>query len=291
VHLGLVAVQLMFASFSVVGKIALRQVPAMGLAAVRVSLASAVFLAVWALRFREPIARRELAELALYALFGIVANQLLFLGGLARTSATHAAVLGASIPVFTAAVAVGLGRERATARKLGGLGLALLGALALTGASGLDAGGGRALVGDLMILLNSLCYAVYLVISRHLLARLRPMTVVTFVYCLGTLGILPIGGAAFLRVGETLTPATWAAIAFIVAFPTVGAYLLNAMALRSAPASLVAIYIYLQPVIGALLAMAVLGERPGPLTLVAAALIFAGIWLVTLDARRGSAAA
>ncbi|RDJ94220.1 hypothetical protein B4Q13_16160, partial [Lacticaseibacillus rhamnosus] len=48
---------------------------------------------------------------------------LLFIEGLKRTTATNAVVLGASIPVFTVAVALLLGRERATLTKLLGLGL------------------------------------------------------------------------------------------------------------------------------------------------------------------------
>ena len=52
------------------------------------------------------------------------------------------------------------------------------------------------------------------------------------------------------------------------------------------PASLVAIYIYVQPVVGALMAARALGERPSTSTFVGGALIGAGIWLVTREARR-----
>jgi drug/metabolite transporter (DMT)-like permease len=295
-HLALVAVQLMFASFGVVGKIALRELPATGLAAVRVLGATAVFAAVWSLRARERVTTRQLAELAVYAFFGIVANQLLFIGGLSRTTATHALVLASSIPVFTVGVAVVLGRERATPRKLVGLALALAGALSLTAAPLLlggraqgaaDAAPAAMLVGDAMITLNSLSYAIYLVLSRRLLVELQPLTVMTFAYGFGMVGILPFGLGPLAAAAPHLHAGTWAAVAWIVAFPTVGAYLLNAIALRSVPASLVAIYIYLQSVVGALLAAAALGERPGRVTFVCAAAIFVGIWLVTRETRGG----
>jgi drug/metabolite transporter (DMT)-like permease len=61
--------------------------------------------------------------------------------------------------------------------------------------------------------------------------------------------------------------------------PTVGAYLLTQIALRRAEPSLVATYIYLQPILAALGAMAILGERPGARTATAAALIFGGVFL------------
>src|SRR4051812_39001206 len=117
-HGALIAVQLFFASFGVVAKIALRETPPTGLAAIRVAVAAAVFLLVWSLRFRERVSSHDLGRLAIYAFFGVTANQLLFIAGLARTSATHAVVLGASIPVFTVGVAVLVGRERATSLKV-----------------------------------------------------------------------------------------------------------------------------------------------------------------------------
>ena len=73
-------------------------------------------------------------------------------------------------------------------------------------------------------------------------------------------------------------------------FPTVSSYLLNAFALRAVPATLVAIYVYVQPVAGTLLAWLWLNERLAPATALAALLIFAGIWLVSRDAHRARAA-
>ena len=302
VHLALLAVQIFFASFSPVGKIVLREVPPVGLAAIRVTLAALVFAAAWLwvtlVTGAERVAWRDLLRLALYAFFGIIANQLLFLAGLSRTSATSAVVLGSSIPVFTVAVAVVMGRERATRWKLAGLGIALGGALLLTGHAALAGSGHTALAGNLLILTNCLSYSIYLVISRDILARIRPLTAMTMVFVFGAIGIdlfLFAGGAlglldvsvpSLLDAAPHYSANTWRALAYIVVFPTVGAYLLNAVALRAVPASLVATYIYVQPVVGAALAAVLLGERPGLSTLLAATLIFAGVGLVNWDAAR-----
>jgi drug/metabolite transporter (DMT)-like permease len=61
--------------------------------------------------------------------------------------------------------------------------------------------------------------------------------------------------------------------------PTVAAYLLKAWALRYADSSLVAAYTYVQPVLATLLGAMFLGETMHPIVLVAAAMIFAGVWL------------
>lgn len=286
VHLALIAVQIMFASLSVVGKLALRELSPFALICARVSAATLILVvARRLLRPGERVAARDLPELALYALFGVVANMLLFISGLERTTATNAVVIGATIPVFTVGVAVALRKEAATLPKLLGLGVAFGGALAIVGAGRFE-GGGRHLVGNLLVVLNSLSFSVYLVISRRLLARYSPMTVVSWVFVFGTLGVLPFGAHGLAAQAPHLSARGWWCVAYIVLFPTVGTYFLNMFALQRVPSSLVAIYIYVQPVVGALLAAAALGERPAAATYVGGALIGCGIWLVTREARR-----
>jgi drug/metabolite transporter (DMT)-like permease len=286
VHGALLAVQLMFASLSIVAKIALREIGPLGLVCARSMTAMVVlFAARLVLAPRERVAPRDLPALAAYGFFGVTANMLLFIEGLARTTATNAIVIGTMIPVFTVGVAVALRREVATQKKLAGLVVACVGALTIVGASRFDPSG-RALVGDLLIVGNSLSFSIYLVISRRILTTYSPMTVVSWTFVFGALGILPFGAHTLAAAAPHLSAQTWTCIGYIVLFPTVGTYFLNTFALQKVPSSLVAIYIYLQPIVGALLAAAALGERPAPSTFAGAALIGLGIWLVTREARR-----
>jgi drug/metabolite transporter (DMT)-like permease len=283
--LALVAVQLMFASLAIVAKIALRELSPFGLICARVVLAALVLVIVREWMGRQPVERRDLPELFAYAFFGVTANMLIFMAGLSRTTATNAVVISATIPVFTVGVAVALRKEAATLGKVIGLGVALVGALTIVGAGRFSGGGGR-LLGNLLVVLNSLSFSIYLVISRRLLAKYQPMTVVTWNFLFGALGVLPFGLGPLLHAAPSLSAHGWLCVVYIALFPTVGSYFLNLFALRRAPASLVAIYIYVQPVLGALMAAAVLGERPGADTFVGGALIGAGIWLVTREVRR-----
>jgi drug/metabolite transporter (DMT)-like permease len=285
VHVALVAVQLMFASLGVVAKLAMRQLPGFGLICARVVIATTILLLARLFMAREKVERRDFLELAVYAFFGVTANMLIFIFGLQRTTATNAIVIGATIPVFTVGVAVVLRQEVATLGKVFGLAVACAGAMVIVGAGRFTGGGGR-LVGNLLVTLNSLSFAVYLVISRRLLAKYHPMTVVSWVFVFGTLGILPFGLLPLVQAAPSLTPATWGCVLFIALFPTVGTYFLNMYALRRAPASLVAIYIYVQPIVGALLAARTLGERPSGDTYLGGLLIGAGIYLVSREARR-----
>jgi drug/metabolite transporter (DMT)-like permease len=70
-------------------------------------------------------------------------------------------------------------------------------------------------------------------------------------------------------------------LAFLILVPTVCAYSLMQIALRRAQSSLVASYIYLQPVFATAAAALLLDERPGGRTAVAALVVFAGVWIST----------
>jgi drug/metabolite transporter (DMT)-like permease len=102
---------------------------------------------------------------------------------------------------------------------------------------------------------------------------------------------LPLGGPALLGDAPRLGPGTWALVVYVVLVATVLTYLANAWALRHAPPAVVATYIFVQPVVAALLAWAVLDEVPSARLGGAAVLVGVGVALVVGSqgnaARRG----
>lgn len=282
VHAALFAVQIAFASLSVVGKVVVRTLEPGALALLRLAGAAAVFGAL-ALARRDPSAPRmpprDVLAIAGCAVLGIFGNQVLFLYGLRLTTAVNATVLVATIPVFTVLSAILLRREPPRAASLVGVGVAFAGALWLVG--GEFALGSAGVAGDLLVLSNSVVYALYLVLVRDLALRYGSIRVVAIGFACGALLALPLGAPALARQAGALDGETWLLVAYVVLVPTVFTYLANAWALRFAPSSLVAIYIYLQPIVAALLAWIVLGEIVRPRVLVTVALVFAGIWIVT----------
>jgi drug/metabolite transporter (DMT)-like permease len=283
VHLALLAVQVAFASLSIVGKRVLEELPPFALVAIRTPSAA---IALWLIAFARRkwrIPMRDVAMLAALAVLGIAGNQLLFIAGLARTTATTAVVLGTTIPVFTVGIAIAAGRERATVMRGLGVALAFGGAIVTIGGGAMA--GGEHLTGDLLIVANSFSYAAYLVLSRPVVVRHDPLVVITWVMTFGALMVLPFGASDAVTHAPAMSTGGWIAIAWIVGAATVGTYALNAWALRHAPASLVATYIYVQPPLAAVMAAIYLGERPGVGTLAGALMICAGIWTVSRAAR------
>ena len=277
VHLALFTAQAGFAVFPVFGKLALTSLSPLVLAGLRV-VAAATLLETYRRTKGDPApARSDRGILFLLALLGVSFNQMLFILGLALTTAVNTAVLTATIPVFTLAVAVLLGRERLTARTLAGLILAFSGALVLLDIRHFD-WSSNFVRGDVMLLANCLSYSFYLVLGRPVMARTPPATATATVFVFGAPLILLCAAPSLLRFSPgAVTPGAWASLAAIVLLCTVIPYLLNSWALARTRASMVALYVFLQPLIGAAASVVVLSEPLTARTLGAAALIFAGL--------------
>ncbi|HEV2146604.1 MAG TPA: DMT family transporter [Longimicrobiaceae bacterium] len=283
VYVVLLLTQVIFATLPVAVKVALRDLSSPSLALLRVVGAALLFVVLQLVLVRERVhTRADYARLALYALLGVVANQLLYITALTMTTATAAQTLQTTGPAATLLIAILLRRETSSRGKWLGIGLAASGALYLVGVE-LTSGSG---VGNLLALLNVVAFSTYLVISRDLVRRYDPLTVITWVFVFGAVGIAPWGAPALLAESGPVSATTWAALAWIIVLPTVLAYYLNVWALQRVESSVVSVYIYLQPVVTAILAGPVLGERLSPRLLPAAGLIFAGVALTAWTGRR-----
>lgn len=285
-HVALVAVQVMFGTWPIIGKIVLRSMSSTSLVGFRICGAAIIFtLLQRKLRELRQLPKRVLAWLALCSLLGVVVNQLLFVKGLSLTTVINATLLSTTIPVFTLAVSIVLGHDRASIRHILGIAVAAAGVVYLVDPWRANFSAQTSL-GNLLIIANSLCYGAYIAVSRNLFKRYGALTVITWIFLIGAIMTLPIAIYAWVVDGlNTVSQESWLAVFYIVLVPTVVAYYLNAWALTWVAPSIVAIYIYLQPLLAFGLAPIVLGESWNSRTLVACALIFAGVAVVTIRSR------
>jgi len=236
-------------------------------------------------RERETIRPSDRKRLVLYGLLGVSFNQILFVLGLSLTTAINTSILTATIPVFTLAAAVLLGREVMSPRAAAGIVFAGAGALALLNAQRFD-WGSDSFRGTLLLLLNCASYSLYLVLSRPILAHYRVDTFTATVFRYGAILIVLAALPDLSRLAWARIPAlAWACLAAVIVFCTAIPYLLNSWALARTHASHVAFYVFLQPLITTALAIAILGEALSGKALLAALLILAGLALTVLPGR------
>lgn len=280
IHATLLVVQLLFSGFHVAGKYVLGELHPLALACLRVGFTTPVLLVLAWRHDRTLPALRDLPHLALLGALGVFLNQVLFLSGLSHTTATNAAILMPSIPVFAAAVGAALGIERIGWRRAAGIGLAVAGALAVLDPTRLTLAD-DATLGNLMVLANTFSYATFLVLQRPVLQRLPWRTVIAWAFLFGSVGIFSVGGRELARVEPAQVPAaTWWAMGYVL-FATLTAYMLNTWAVRRSSPTLVAAYTTLQPLSSAALAALLLGESMGPNAALGFVLIAAGLWVVS----------
>jgi drug/metabolite transporter (DMT)-like permease len=283
------SVSVLFAINYIISKLGMHVFNPLTFAYLRVLAAAIILNSMLRERNAAPLEPGDGRRLVAYSILGVVINQTFFLAGLALTTAHAAAILITTIPIFALAAGILLGRESPTVAKIGGIALSAAGAIVLIGGEGFS-GTTRSLIGDLMIVTNSLSYALYLVFSKPAMARMSARRVISRMFAIAAVVMLPIAAWPMLHEPWRAIPTgAWGSLAFVVAGPTVAAYLMNAWALKYAESSVVAAYTYLQPVFAVILAAIFLQEEIKPIALLAGAMIVAGVYISGTPRLRASA--
>lgn len=281
-HFALIAVQFFFGSAAVLGKFALEAFPSVAIVGFRVGGGALAFYVIRRMRGTMYLDRRShYLYFALFAVFGIILNQLLFFHGLSLTTATNTSLLAVLIPVFAIAVSALVGNDVLSWKKIAGIVLAGGGVVYLIDPRNASFSSATT-QGDIMIILNSLSYAIYVAISKKLISHYGALRSIGWLFIFGSIVNVPIGMYSLSFVDLPSVPYwAWMALAGVIIFPTILAYYWNTWALARVEPSVVAVYVYLQPLIGTTLAITILGEPWNPRIVVAMSLIFAGVYLVT----------
>lgn len=281
-HFALLAVQLFFGASAILGKLALQGFPPVAIVGFRVGGGAIAFYLLQ--RFRGNLRlenKKHYLYFAIFALFGIVLNQFLFFTGLSLTTATNTSLLAVLIPVFAIVVSAAVGNDILTWRKILGIFIAACGVVYLI--DPMKASFSSATTqGDILIILNSLSYAIYLAIAKKLVSHYGALKSIAWLFIFGSFVNVPFGlySLSSVDLGNVGSTA-WLSLAAVIIFPTILAYYWNAWALARVEPSVVAVYVYLQPIIGTVLAITILGEEWKNRLFLAMILIFVGVFLVT----------
>jgi drug/metabolite transporter (DMT)-like permease len=286
-HIALLAVQLMFGSAPILGKFALAVFPSSAIVGFRVGGAALAFCLLQKFRGGFRLDKRShYFYFAGLTCFGVIFNQLLFFKGLSLTTATNTSLLAVTIPVFAILVSAAIGADKLTWLKTFGVVLACAGVVYLIDPARASFSAATT-QGDVLIILNCLSYGIYVAVSKRIITHYGALKSIAWIFMFGCIFCVPFGLASLSAVDlSQVAWQSWLALSAIVTFPTILAYYWNTWALARVEPSVVAVYIYLQPLIGTLLAIFVLAEAWKPRIFPAMALIFTGVFLVTRRRQR-----
>ena len=252
-----------------------------GINVVRVGVSVILF---WFLYLLKPvnihIEKEDRKRLFFCAVTGIAINQLLFLKGLSLTYPIHASLLMLTTPILIVFIAAWILKERIGWMKIAGLALGVAGATVLILGRSASGNGNEVIWGDVMILINAISYTFYFILVKPLMLKYDPIVVIRWIFSIGLFLILPFGWVQFTEIQWPLfTGMDYLIMTLVVFTGTFLAYVFNIYGIKYLGASVAGFYIYTQPVFAAIIAIIFLKETLTMYKLVAAALIFSGVFL------------
>jgi drug/metabolite transporter (DMT)-like permease len=214
----------------------------------RVLGATVLFWVVFSLTGLERIDKVDYPRLIASGLFGVAINQLFFFHGLSLSSAFNSGIIMALNPIMVAILSFFLLKERITILRTLGISIGAAGAILLTllGATGK----GDSSLGDLFLFINSLSYAIYLVIVKPLMKRYKPLTVITWVFTFGLCFVIffPPTIPEFIETNfSTFSVEIVLKISYVIVGVTFLTYLLTMFGLKYLSPTVSSSYIYIQP--------------------------------------------
>lgn len=255
-----------------------------GFIMMRVLAATAMLWLTHLLFIREKVERQDFPRLALCAVFGIAGNQLSFFYGLKLTTPINGALIMLTTPILVLILSIAVFGERLTWLKGGGIAFGLAGALLLilsNQANIPDAP--NPTLGNVLIGVNAAFYAIYLVLAQPLMMKYSPFTTLKWVFLFGTIYVLPFGWGQMMEIQWEGMPShiVWS-IVYVLVFVTYLTYVFNGLAARMVTPSVASAYIYLQPLLASIIAVSVGKDQLTVLMMVAAVLIFVGVYMVSV---------
>ncbi|APS38012.1 MULTISPECIES: DMT family transporter [Salegentibacter] len=249
----------------------------------RVFGAAVLFWVISFLGPKEKIATSDWPRILGCAVFGMVINMLFFFKGLSLSTPINSSVIVTLSPVMVLILASILIRERITLLKTLGIIVGLAGALVLVLFSAESAGNAPNIpMGNVLFIVNAFSYGLYLILVKPLTAKYHAFTLMKWLFLIGVIINFPITIGEFTDVNWTSLPfdAIWK-MAFVVAGTTFSTYLLNIYALKQLSASTISVFIYMQPLIAITYAILTGADELNMVKVVAAILVFVGVYMVT----------
>jgi drug/metabolite transporter (DMT)-like permease len=284
-HISLLAANVIYGiNYSVAKALMPDHIHPLALVTLRTIMAAGLFWITSLFLPKEPVSRKDLLYLFGCSFFGVVINQVLFLAGLSLTSPINSSILISTNPIFAFVFAAFILSERITFLKGLGLAIGLSGVLMLILQNGTPDVGSSTFIGDVFTLVNTISWALFTVIIKKMLEKYHPVTVMKWTFFFGMFTTIPIGYSHWSSMDwYSVSLIAWAQIGFVIVFATFLGYLLISFGLRKLSPTIVSTYTYTQPVLAAYIATWVGQDHITFVMVVSALLIFAGVFVVSLQ--------
>ena len=233
---------------------------------------------------KEHVPRADILRLFGAGMLGVLFNQGCFILGVKLTSPGEASLVTTTMPMWVMLLAWPILREPITLKKAGGIAAGAAGAIILIAGSSSPVSGSNPALGDVIVLCAQLSYALYLTLYRNFIRKYSLVTLMKWMFLSATVVGLP---SSLKWLGATdwsaISPTEWGGIAYVVVCGTFLAYICIMIGQKTLRPTLVGMYNYVQPIVATITGICLGLDRFTPVKALAIALIFSGVWLVTIS--------
>ena len=233
---------------------------------------------------KEHVPAGDILRLFGAGMLGVLFNQGCFILGVNLTSPGEASLVTTTMPMWVMLLAWLILREPITLKKAGGIAAGVAGAIILIAGNGARAYGSNPALGDVIVLCAQLSYALYLTLYRNFIRKYSLVTLMKWMFLSATVVGLP---SSLKWLGATdwsaISPTEWGGIAYVVVCGTFLAYICIMIGQKTLRPTLVGMYNYVQPIVATITGICLGLDRFTPVKALAIALIFSGVWLVTIS--------
>jgi drug/metabolite transporter (DMT)-like permease len=256
----------------------------LGFVLLRVLGATILFWVIGIFFKSQQIEKKDRLTILKCGLFGMGINIAAFISGLDYSTPINSSILIIITPIFVVILSYLIFKNKINSSKIIGIFLGFIGAMILIINADMTSSIGRNIpLGNFLFIINSISYAYYLIIVKPMAEKYDLITLFKWLFLIGLIFNFPLGIKQFMLVEWTNLPLHDAILPmlYVVICTTFMTYFLNGYALTRLKSSEVAVFVYLQPVIGVTYAIYSKSDVLSATVIVASTLIFAGLYLTT----------
>ena len=257
----------------------------LGLVLLRVLGATIIFWTIGLFFKSKPIEKKDRFTIIKCGLFGMSINIAAFIAGLDYSTPVNSSILIIISPIFVVILSFFIFRNKINFLKILGIIMGFIGALILILNADSNSSVGRNIpLGNFLFIINSISYAYYLIIVKPMAQKYDLITLFKWLFLIGLIFNFPLGINQFTDVNWSSLPVKEAILpmAFVVICTTVMTYFLNGYALSKITSTEVAVFMYLQPIIGIVFAIFTKSDTISLTIIIASILIFIGVYLTSV---------